>query len=464
MKTYDVAIIGAGTAGLTAQAEIAKQTDNYVVIDGGILGTTCARVGCMPSKALIEVANTFHKKNLFSQYGLPWSDDSKPDYRKVMAHVRSLRDRFSGGVVEDMENWKDHFIPKNAQFIDLQTLDLGDEKIHAEKIVITTGSKPYIPDEWKKFSKFFLDTDQFFELETLPGKMAVFGLGPIGIELGQALGRLGIDVVAMIRRNAIGGLTDPDLQSYALQCFAKELNIQIGPFDIVGETNEGLEITSNSQSWRVDRVLVAMGRRPALRNLGLEKLGIPMDGKGIPIFDESTFQVKDFPLFIAGDVNQVRPILHEAADQGRIAGYNAVAPEVECFKKRTPLRITFSSPNICTAGQSHAELKTEQIEFVTGKTSYEHQGRAMILGENQGKVHIYGHKEDGRLLGAEMIAPAGEHMAHLLAWAIANQMRAQDVLAMPFYHPVLEEALRTALRSIAKQCERPKSPFEFPKC
>ncbi|WP_022663661.1 dihydrolipoyl dehydrogenase [Desulfospira joergensenii] len=464
MKKYDVAIIGAGTAGLTARAEVAKKTDNYVVIDGGILGTTCARVGCMPSKALIEVANTFHKQTLFDRYGISRSKMQTPDYKQVMAHVRSLRDRFSGGVIRGMESWKDHFIPKNGRFIDLHTLDLGDEKIQADKIVIATGSKPFIPDAWKKFSNYLLDTDTFFELETLPGKIAVFGLGPIGIELGQALSRLNIDVVAMIRRNAIGGLTDPDLRTYAHQCFSDELNIQIGSFDILEESSNRLKIESNGNSWTVDRILLAMGRRPVLKDLGLEKLGVHLDEKGIPIFNETTLQLGDFPVFIAGDVNGTRPILHEAADEGRIAGYNATASDVECFEKRTPLNITFSSPNICVAGQSHADLKKNRVEFVTGETDYEHQGRAMIMGQNRGKIHIYGDKKDGRLLGTEMIAPAGEHMAHLLAWAIANKMRAQDTLAMPFYHPVLEEALRTALRSIAKQSQMPKSEFEFSRC
>jgi dihydrolipoamide dehydrogenase len=464
MKEYDVAIIGAGTAGLTARAEVAKQTDNYVVIDGGILGTTCARVGCMPSKALIEVANTFHKRMLFDAYGLGDPGIRIPDYKKVMAHVRSLRDRFAGGVVRGMQGWKDHFIPENARFIDSNTLEAGDERIRAKKIIIATGSKPFVPDAWKKYSRFFLDTDHFFELETIPEKIAVFGLGPIGIELGQALTRLKIDVVAMIRRNVIGGLTDPEIQTYAHQCFADEMNIQIGTFDILEAMENQIKVGCNGKSWTVDRVLLAMGRRPVLKDLGIEKLGVSLDPKGVPNFNAATLQIQDLPVFIAGDVNGVRPILHEAADEGRIAGHNAAASEIDCFEKRTPLHITFSSPNICVLGQSYADLTENNIGFIIGQTDYEHQGRAMILGQNRGKVRIYGDKKDGRLLGAEMIAPSGEHMAHLLAWAIANQMRADDVLSMPFYHPVLEEALRTALRQIAKQSLAPKSEFEFSRC
>ncbi len=463
-KSFDVAIIGAGTAGLSARNQVAGLTDNYVVIDGGPLGTTCARVGCMPSKALIEVANTYHKQHLFDRYGLDMPQKLSPDYQKIMSHVRGLRDRFAGGVVRGMESWKEHFIPKQARFIDANTLDLGDEKIRAEKIIIAAGSKPFIPEPWTRYKKYLVDTDNFFELETLPKRVAVFGLGPIGIELGQALTRLGIETVAMMRRNAIGGLTDPAIQDYALQSFSDEMNIQIGTAQITGTTDDGLSVTCNDRSWTVDKVLMSLGRRPVLENLGIENAGINLDEKGLPQFDSATLQIEDLPVFIAGDVNGVRPILHEAADEGRIAGYNAMAGSVTCFEKRVPLHITFSSPNICIVGQSHARLQAGKVAFVTGETSYEHQGRAMIMGENKGRVNIYGSKKDGQLLGAEMIAPAGEHMAHLLAWAIAGKMRAQDLLAMPFYHPVLEEALRTALRRIAKVSETPKSEFELFRC
>jgi len=467
MKEYDVAIIGAGSAGLTARTEVAKLTDNYVVIDGGILGTTCARVGCMPSKALIHVADTFHKQQLFGPYGIQSSGPLTIDTRIVMAHVRGLRDRFAGGVVRGMDGWKDRFIPKKARFLDANTLDLGDEQIRARQIVIASGSKPFMPEAWKKFSRFFIDTDDFFEMDILPRRMAVMGMGPIGLELGQALSRLGIELTAFMRRKAMGGLSDPKLQSYAYDCFSKEMSLEIGSVEIQGESDQELTLGCNGKSWTVDRVLLALGRRPEVRELGLSILGLNLDDRGLPPVDPATMQVGDLPVFMAGDVNGLRPILHEAADQGRIAGFNAAS--AACaesgkpgrFQQRAGLRITFSSPNICVAGIPHGDLIKAGIDFITGETRYEHQGRAMIMGQNKGRIHIYGSREAGRLLGAELVAPAGEHMAHLLAWAIAAGMSADQVLSMPFYHPVLEEALRTALRAIAKQAHTPKSPFEF---
>lgn len=464
-RTVEVAIIGAGTAGLTAQETLVRQTDNYLIIDDGPLGTTCARVGCMPSKALIAVADHYHKRLFFEEYGISGAPGLIPDHAKIMARVRGMRDEFAGGVIEEMAPFMDKVVRKRARFIDPNTLDLGDEMVRAEKIIIATGSTPWIPDHWQPFKGFIIDTDQFFELESLPQKMAVFGLGPIGIELGQALHRLGVDVMAFTRRKTAGGLTDPELQPYAFDHFSKEMTIKLGAADILGISGNQVVVGCESGQWNVDRILLATGRRPAVQDLGLENLGLPLDRRGLPPFDPSTLQVKGLPIFLAGDVNGQAPILHEAADDGTIAAYNAMAQSPACFQKRTPLTITFCSPDIAIAGQSHKALTEQGKPFVTGKTSWEQLGRArMILGRAAGRAHIYADKTDGRLLGAEMMAPAGEHMAHLLAWAMADGLTADQALKMPFYHPVPEEALRSALAGIVKQTDNPPPDTRMELC
>ena len=455
-KEYDVAIIGAGTAGLTAQEEVVKHTDNYVLIDDGPLGTTCARVGCMPSKALIAVADDFHKCTFFDEYGITGAQGLTPDYKKIMARVRSMRDEFSGGVIREMSGFMDKVIRKRARFLDPNTLDLGDQTIRARSIIIATGSKPYIPAAWQPYKDFIIDTDQFFELDTLPRTMAVFGLGVIGIELGQALHRIGVEVTAFSRRKTAGGLTDPTLAEYAFDHFSKEMPIALGTAEIFGKTGTGLEVGCGTRRWTVDRVLIATGRRPVLKDLGLENLHVDLDDKGMPVFDPQTLQVGGLPVFLAGDANGLKPILHEAADDGTIAGYNACAGTMARFKKRMPLQITFSSPDIAIAGLSHKALTEKGIDFVVGDASWEELGRArMILGKAAGRARIYAEPRKGRLLGAELMAPAGEHMAHLLAWAMGAGLTIKEILGMPFYHPVPEEALLDAFLQIASQIKEP---------
>lgn len=222
MRKVDVAIIGAGTAGLAARKQVAKVTENYVVIDDGPLGTTCARVGCMPSKVLIQAANDFDRRHKFEQLGISGSESLTIDTKKVMKHIRSLRDRFVRGVLSSVDDYEDKLIRKRAAFIDKNTLDLGDEKIYAKKIIIATGSSPIVPGPWREFSSHLIDTNNFFEQEDLPKNVAVIGLGVIGIELGQALNRLGVNVTGIGLGKDIGGLSDPEIQDYVVDKFSKE--------------------------------------------------------------------------------------------------------------------------------------------------------------------------------------------------------------------------------------------------
>jgi len=209
LRKVKVIIIGAGSAGLSARREVSQLTDDYLIVDGGLLGTTCARVGCMPSKVLIQVAEDFHRRHKFDQEGLKGSDSISVDTKQVMKHVRSLRDRFVRGVTNSMQAWSEEKLIKGyAKFIDDFTIEVNNEKINFEKIVIATGTKPNIPPVFLGYEKYILTTDELFELDDLPKSIAVIGLGVIGIELGQALSRLGIEFLGVARRRNIAGVTN----------------------------------------------------------------------------------------------------------------------------------------------------------------------------------------------------------------------------------------------------------------
>ncbi len=448
MKTFDVAIIGAGTSGLTARREVAKKTDNYVVIDDGPLGTTCARVGCMPSKVLIQVANDYDRRSKFESVGIQGGDQLSIDRAQVMQHVRSLRDRFVRGVNSSLTEWEDKLLRGKAQFVDSNTLDVNGEKIKADKIIVAAGSRPIIPKPWMDYRSHLITTDEFFELENLPKKMAVIGLGVIGIELGQALKKLGVEVVGITVGKSIGGLTDPEIQDYVLEKFSEEMTIHTNGAQLVGLSETGqLKVEADGKLYEVDKALVAVGRQANLDRVNFDVLGVEKN------IDPNTMKLKSFPhILIPGDVNGDRPILHEAADEGVIAGHNAVFDEV-CFKRRVSLGITFSEPNIATVGKSYSQLKEDAVDFVIGEVSFEGQGRSIVKLKEQGLLHVYADKKSGLILGAELQAPDGEHLAHLLAWAISFGLTVHEALRMPFYHPVVEEGLRTALRGAARQIE-----------
>lgn len=463
MKRFEYAIIGAGSAGLSARREIAKTTDNYVVIDDGILGTTCARVGCMPSKVLIQVAEDFYRQHKFNEQGIHFKEISI-DTKEVMEHVRKLRDRFVRGVMGGMKSWRTetNFIAKRATFIDEHTLDLGDQKIHAEKIIIGTGSTPIIPEQYKEFKEYLVTTDEFFELEDLPKRIAVIGLGVIGIELGQALSKLGVETTLVARRRIIAGVSDPVIREYVCSKMEKEYKITFDGVSEIEKVNDGIKLKSNGKSFVVDKILMTAGRAPQLKTLGLENLILNLNKSGIPLHSKETFALDDYSnIYLPGDVNGDKPLLHEASDEGKVAGINAISSNRNPYKMRTPLEISFSDPNIAKVGMSYQNLKDRNIEFETGEVTFEGQGRSIIKLKEIGLLHIYGEKKTGKILGAEMFGPDAEHIAHLLSWVIEMELTVNKVLSFPFYHPVIEEGLRTALRDLREKCDEKKPILEI---
>lgn len=444
----DVAIIGAGSAGLYALGQVKRKTDSYVLIDGGELGTTCARVGCMPSKALIQVAEDFHRRKLFDREGISGGDQLGIDGADVLEHVQDLRDIFVDMVLShSTDEMGDAFIEGNAQFIEPGLLQVGEQRIRARRVVIATGSSPVVPGAWRAFGDRILTTDEVFELEALPESLAIVGLGVIGLELGQAFHRLGVQVTGIDQLEMIGSLDDPEVNKTAIQLLGKEIPLWLGHPASIEEAADGkLQVSAGDNAVVVDRVLVCIGRRPNLDTLGLEQAGISLNANGVPDYDRHTMQIGDSDLFIAGDVNNDRQLLHEAADEGRIAGINAVADSPRAFRRKTPLSITFCDPQIVLAGQRYAELDLDNA--LIADVALNTLGRALIMGKNKGLLRLYADKASGRLLGAAMIVPHGEHLGHLLNWCIEQQLTVLQMLRMPFYHPVLEEAIQPALREL----------------
>lgn len=456
-KKVDVAILGSGTAGLNATSQVGPSGKSFLLINGGEPGTTCARVGCMPSKALIQVAEDYHRRTHLGRYGVDGHTELTIDIPEAMEHVQDLRDNFVDRVLANStDNMGEKFIESYARFVDPHTLvlDNGDQVV-AERIVIATGSRPMVPKAWEQFGDKVMTTDTFFDQEDLPQSVAVVGLGVIGLELGQSLSRLGVQVTGFDMAETIGGASDPEVSNMALEIMQRDFPIHLGRPVEIEEEGEQLRVSNGEQSVVVDRVLASLGRTPNKEGLLLENAGIELDVRGIPIYNSNTMQCGDSHIFIAGDVNSERPILHEAGDEGKIAGYNASQDQVTAFRRKVPLAINFCDPNICLVGDRYADLDLSQTAI--GEVKLAPVGRAMIMGQSRGVIRIYADKQSGRILGSEMITTRGENLAHLLSWAITQQLTVGQLIQMPFYHPVIEEAVQAALNDLYAQVEQKNS-------
>ncbi len=457
MKMFDIIIIGAGTAGISAYKEAVKHTNNILIINDGPWDTTCARVGCMPSKILISTANRMFDIQNAQEVALDVSAKINTD--QVMQHVQTLRDRFTQATLKDVEQWPtEHKISGKAHFIDAQTIEINGQQYQSKSFILAVGSTPNYDKTWKEeLGNRLITTDQIFELKTVPKSIAVIGSGVIALEIAQAMHRLGVKTTIFARSKRIGVLTSPKLQQLAQKELGKELKIlfETLPSEVKCNSEEAIlnyKLEEKEKTLKVEYVLAATGRSSLLDTLKLENIDDSFeDIKLLPI-NAKTKQLEQYPIFIVGDAYTSTPLQHEAAHEGKKVVHNCLNyPQVNPVKTLTPLGIVFSHPEMAIVGQSFKQLKDTGIDFITGEASYGRQGRAIVLGKNKGGIEVYIEKKGQKLLGAELFTEATEHMAHLLSWIIGEGLTLNNILEKPFYHPTLEEGLRTALKHARRQ-------------
>jgi dihydrolipoamide dehydrogenase len=460
MKTMNVeyAIIGAGTSGLGAYSRIRRKTDSVVMIQDGPYGTTCARVGCMPSKLLITAADYAHALDTSEFFGV--TAGGHVDGRKVLDRLRRERDhRFVARNLSYVEKIPArHKLEGQARFIQPGCLRVGESiDVNAEKFIVACGSRPAISEVFEPVMARVVTSDTVFELEDLPSSIAVIGMGVIALELGQALHRLGVETTIYGRSGKINTLTNPTMQREALDILSTELDIYpSGQVMRTWEDAEGAWIEyQHSNGQRItkvfDKVLVAAGRVSNIDRLSMERAGVEFTETGAKKIDPQTMRCSDQPIFIAGDATDHLPLWHEAYDEGRIAADNAMNyPEPVPAERRPPLMVFFTDPQIAIIGQSFRQLQDQEI--VIGELPFE-SPRHVVWNKVKGRIQVYLDPHSGVILGSELLGYQAEHLAHLLALAITHGMTTEQVLSMPVYHPCAEELLRDVLIDAREKLE-----------
>jgi dihydrolipoamide dehydrogenase len=452
LKT-DVAIIGAGTAGISAFAELGRLGLSRVLIDHGPLGTTCALVGCMPSKAALHAGSQWATLRTLLHGAEPPAGAQRPI--DLWRHARATRDMLAGNTAKrTISAAGENLLMGRARFTGPGTLDVDGRRVEARAVIVATGSRPVVPGFLAGLGDRVLTTDTLFDLDELPASIGMLGLGAIGLEMGLALSRLGVRVVAGDMKELPAGITDPEIGRAAIARFAPELTMWLGrPMQA---RPDGARITvsaGDGRSEQVDRVLAALGRSPNLDGLDLAAARVPLDDKGRPVLDDDGLRAGDAPVVFAGDVNGVRPLMHEALDEGvftaRLAAQIVDGRTIEPPRRRVPIGIVFSDPDIGSVGLAHDQL--DGASAVIGSAKGSSNGRAQVLGAPDDLIRVYADAKSGRLLGASLIASHGEHLTHLLAWAVQRGETVQQLLELPYYHPTMEELLQSALKDAARQ-------------
>jgi dihydrolipoamide dehydrogenase len=381
VREVEVAIIGAGTAGMSAYRRVREYTDSVVIIESSHYGTTCARVGCMPSKLLIAAAEANHQAHNAARFGVDVGSVTV-DGKRVMQRVKSERDRFVGFVEETVNDWPvAHKVWGEARFCGPNELQVGEALcIKAERIVIAVGSRPNIPAPWYELGDRLLINDDVFAWDDLPSSVGVVGTGVIGLELSQALSRLGVRTQLFGVGNRIGPLSDPLVNAQALTIFGEEMALSSdAAVEAVARTDDGVEVSYNEKgekrTAKFEYLIAATGRRSNFDRLDLKAAGLAVNEQGLPAFDDSTGQIENSSVFIAGDVSNAHPLLHEAAGDGRIAGDNAgTYPQIHARPRRAPISVVFTDPQIALVGARYAQLEHSDTAFAVGQVDFRAKG------------------------------------------------------------------------------------------
>lgn len=276
------------------------------------------------------------------------------------------------------------------------------------------------------------------------------GIGNVGVELGLALARLGVDVFAVNEKRWPAGIVDPRIADCAIRTFSKEMTMRLDAKATVERAGEAFRMTVGGETRTVAAVLAALGRRPNLDALDLAAAGVAWDDDAKPPIDAQSLRLADTAMFVAGDASPERPLLHEAVDEGVIAARGALARLVGTAPvlppRRTSLDIVFTDPDVIRVGATFDELDLDATWI--GEADGSHNGRSTICDAADNLVRVYADRRDGRLLGASAITLRGEHLAHLLAVAIDRGLTAREMLGMAFYHPTFEELVQGALKEV----------------
>lgn len=455
-RTCDVAVIGAGSAGLAAYRAATGAGARTLLMEAGEGGTTCVRYGCMPSKLLLAAGRAARDAREALVFGV----SAKPvevDGRAVMRRLHRLRDDFLADVMETVAAIPERDrIQGRARFAGPTELTVDDHtRVSARTVVIATGARPTMPDDLKAAcGDRLLTHETIFDLTDLPRALAVIGAGPLGLELALACARLGVRTALFDEGSEIGGVGDPVVAEAVRSAVETELTLHQAVRVAARRAGDGdvtlswTDAAGKHRRGRFDYVLAAAGRPPAVDGLDLNLAGVERDETGVPVFDPRTLQCGRSSLFIAGDANADRPVLHEASLQGRLAGANAARfPDLERRAPMPEMALIYADPDIARIGPGYSEDASR--DWVIGCS--DSVGRARVDGRDPGVSRVYAEAATGVLVGGELFGPDVEHIAHLLAWAVQLKLTAEAVLELPFYHPTVEEGFRTALRDIARQ-------------
>lgn len=441
----DTLVVGAGPGGYVAAIRAAQTGQKVTIVERGALGGVCLNVGCIPSKALISVGHRFEQAKHSDDMGVVASE-VKLDWAKAQAFKDSVVSKLVGGVEGLLKGNKVDIVKGEAYFVDGNTVRVIDgdkaQTYTFKNAILATGSRPVeIPTF--KFTERVINSTGALSLPEVPEKLVVIGGGYIGTELGSAYANLGSQVTIIEGgKDILAGFEKQMTQVVKKGLKKKGVEVVVGASAKGVEENEnGVVVTyeagGEEKTVEANYVLVTVGRRPNTDEMGLEEIGIKFADRGLLEVDKQC-RTSVPNIYAIGDIVAGPQLAHKASYEGKVAA-EAIAGEKSIVDYLAIPAVCFTDPELATVGYSEEQAKAEGIEVKAAKFPFAANGRALALNQTEGFVKLVARKEDGLLIGAQIVGAGASDMIAEMGLAIEGGMTAEDVALTIHAHPTLGE-------------------------
>ncbi len=440
-------IIGGGPGGYVCGIRAGQLGIDTVLVEKKRLGGTCLNVGCIPSKALIHAADEFHRLTVKNKLGIS-VDNPAIDFEKTLEWKDGIVNRLNSGVAGLLKRVNVRMFQGQARFIDGKTVlvdtDTGRQTIHAENIVIATGSVP-VEIEALPFGGTIISSTEALALQTVPQKLVVVGGGYIGLEIGTALAKLGAKVSVVEAADRILPQYDAEL-TRPVMARLKTLGV-----DVLTNTSArslsadgaALEVVSNGATRAIaaDKVLVAVGRKPQTDGWGLSEIRLDMEGRFIRIDEKCRTSMRG--IYAIGDVTGEPMLAHRAMAQGEMVA-EIIAGGNQVWDRRCIPAVCFTDPEIVTAGLSPDEARKAGHRVKVGLFPFQANGRAMTIEREDGFIRVVSRADNHLVMGIQSVGVNISELSSDFAQSIEMGARLEDIAGTIHAHPTLGEGLAEA--------------------
>jgi pyruvate/2-oxoglutarate dehydrogenase complex dihydrolipoamide dehydrogenase (E3) component len=438
-ETYNLVIIGAGSAGLIAAGFASRLGTRVALVEKDRIGGDCTWTGCVPSKALLKAASIAHQARTAAQYGIQTGGPITVNMSQVREYIKwAVAEVYQYETPAQLTQEGIDVIIGEARFLDAHTVQVGERALSADKFIIATGAQPRIPDIPGLQDVPFFTHKQIFDNDQLPERLVVMGAGPIGIEMAQAYQRLGSQVT-LVDKNLLSK-DEPEAGTVLREVFVREgMQVVSGLVTRVRQERNEVVASVYEQEFRGDMLLVAVGRTPIVEGLDLDKAGVTYSRQGIQVNDKLQTSAKH--IYAAGDCLGGYQFTHLAGRQGFQAVRNALLPgSGSGFGEWVPWT-TFTDPEVAHVGLTEAQANDKYGASVrVARWDMDCTDRAVCENDMDGFIKVV-HQKDGTILGATIVARrAGEAISEFVQ-ALKHGLKVNDIASAIHVYPTYSTAV-----------------------